>query len=143
MSIDFATLQGLTIPEGNVTQITDASGNVLWKKVSFIPIAELGTLSFTYSGFFKYYNAQVTTNIQEAVALGINTMILDGVVIPFSNITNPTSGYWIWSNYEGSGYPASAGQYHVEYKSRSDGTAYFYLKSFTDISGLEIILGEM
>ncbi len=28
--IDFATLQGLTIPEGVVTQITDASGRVLW-----------------------------------------------------------------------------------------------------------------
>ena len=29
--MNFATLQGLTIPEGNVTQITDAYGNVLWK----------------------------------------------------------------------------------------------------------------
>ena len=28
--IDFSTLQGLTIPEGVVTQITDASGVVLW-----------------------------------------------------------------------------------------------------------------
>lgn len=29
--IDFSTLQGLTIPEGVVTQIADASGRVLWK----------------------------------------------------------------------------------------------------------------
>ena len=28
--IDFSTLQGLTIPEGVVSQITDASGRVLW-----------------------------------------------------------------------------------------------------------------
>ena len=28
--IDFSTLKGLTIPEGNVTQITDANGRVLW-----------------------------------------------------------------------------------------------------------------
>ena len=28
--IDFSTLQGLTIPEGVVTQIADASGRVLW-----------------------------------------------------------------------------------------------------------------
>ena len=28
--IDFSTLQGVTIPEGVVTQIADASGNVLW-----------------------------------------------------------------------------------------------------------------
>lgn len=30
MSIDFSTLQGLTIPEGVVTQITDESGRVIW-----------------------------------------------------------------------------------------------------------------
>lgn len=30
MSINFSTLQGLTIPEGVVTQIADASGRVLW-----------------------------------------------------------------------------------------------------------------
>lgn len=29
--MDFSTLQGLTIPEGNVTQITDAAGQVLWE----------------------------------------------------------------------------------------------------------------
>lgn len=30
--IDFSTLQGLSIPEGAVTQIADASGRVLWKQ---------------------------------------------------------------------------------------------------------------
>ena len=30
MSINYSTLQGLTIPEGVVTQITDASGRVIW-----------------------------------------------------------------------------------------------------------------
>ena len=34
MSINFSTLQGLTIPEGVVTQITDAAGSVLWKVAS-------------------------------------------------------------------------------------------------------------
>lgn len=33
--IDFSTLRGLTIPEGEVIQITDASGNVLWALNSF------------------------------------------------------------------------------------------------------------
>ncbi len=28
--IDFATLQGMTIPDGVVSQIADASGRVLW-----------------------------------------------------------------------------------------------------------------
>jgi hypothetical protein len=31
--MNFATLKGLTIPEGNVTKITDASGRVLWSAV--------------------------------------------------------------------------------------------------------------
>ena len=31
--IDFSTLQGLTIPEGVVTQIADASGRVIWSAV--------------------------------------------------------------------------------------------------------------
>ena len=33
MSINFGTLQGLTIPEGVVTQIADAAGRVLWSAV--------------------------------------------------------------------------------------------------------------
>ena len=33
MSIDFSMLKGLAIPEGNVTQIADAAGNVLWSAV--------------------------------------------------------------------------------------------------------------
>lgn len=41
--IDFSTLQGLTTPEGVVTQITDASGKVLWKKSNFI-LADGSTL---------------------------------------------------------------------------------------------------
>lgn len=36
--INFATLQGLTIPEGVVTQITDASGRVLWAVKNGKPI---------------------------------------------------------------------------------------------------------
>lgn len=38
--INFSTLQGLTIPEGVVTQITDAAGNVLWSS----------TITFTING---------------------------------------------------------------------------------------------
>lgn len=36
--IDFSTLQGLTIPEGEVKQITDASGSVLWSAVEKVKI---------------------------------------------------------------------------------------------------------
>lgn len=36
--IDFSTLQGLTIPEGVVSQITDASGAVLWSAEKMVTI---------------------------------------------------------------------------------------------------------
>ena len=36
--INFSTLQGLSIPEGVVTRITDASGRVLWAVSGFTPI---------------------------------------------------------------------------------------------------------
>lgn len=38
MSIDFSTLKGLTIPEGNVSKIEDAQGNVLWSAVKMATI---------------------------------------------------------------------------------------------------------
>lgn len=45
--IDFSTLKELTIPEGNVTQITDASGNVLWKQApSGATIALIGDTGY-------------------------------------------------------------------------------------------------
>lgn len=32
MNIDLSQVKSLTIPEGEVTKITDADGNVLWQK---------------------------------------------------------------------------------------------------------------
>lgn len=57
MSINFATLKGLTIPEGNVTQITDASGNVLWSAVKKVIITLTGTSQISYAEYkgTKYY----------------------------------------------------------------------------------------
>lgn len=36
--MNFATLQGLTIPEGVVTKITDASGTVLWSAMKMVKV---------------------------------------------------------------------------------------------------------
>ena len=32
MAIDLTQVKSLTIPEGEVTKITDANGNVIWQK---------------------------------------------------------------------------------------------------------------
>lgn len=57
--IDFTTLQGLTIPEGVVTQITDESGNVIWAVQSDKAILEVKKLrSNTYAGETTYENEE-------------------------------------------------------------------------------------
>lgn len=58
--IDFSILKGLTIPEGVVTKITDASGNVLWKLENDKPIIlEVEKItSSTYAAETEYTDEQ-------------------------------------------------------------------------------------
>lgn len=58
--IDFTTLQGLTIPEGVVTQITDESGRVIWAVANNEPIVlEVEKItSDTYAGETTYTGEQ-------------------------------------------------------------------------------------
>lgn len=60
MSIDFATLQGLSIPEGVVTKIEDAAGRVLWELVTSKPVVlEVEKIvSNTYAGETTYENEE-------------------------------------------------------------------------------------
>ena len=60
MSINFGTLQGLTIPEGVVTQITDAAGRVLWSAVKNIPaVLQVEKITAdTYAGETTYKGEQ-------------------------------------------------------------------------------------
>lgn len=59
MSINFGTLQGLTIPEGVVTQIADASGRVLWMLSGSTVILEVEKItSDTYAGETTYTGEQ-------------------------------------------------------------------------------------
>lgn len=60
MSINFATLQSLTIPEGVVTQIADASGRVLWSAIKLYEDRAVLTVAkqtgTTYAGSTSYEN---------------------------------------------------------------------------------------
>ena len=74
--MNFATLQGLTIPEGVVTQITDASGRVLWKSgpsvvtVILRPTADISVTHSVYPAGSAAYSC-----IDEEVADGDATYI--------------------------------------------------------------------
>ena len=57
--IDFSTLQGLTIPEGAVAQIADASGRVLWAAQSDTVVLEVEKItSNTYVSGSSYTDEQ-------------------------------------------------------------------------------------
>ena len=73
--IDFSTLKSLEIPEGVVTQITDASGNVLWSAVKAGPIVlEVAKItSNTYASSTTYSN-------EEFILLSITSKSKDSVI---------------------------------------------------------------
>lgn len=81
--IDFATLQGWTIPEGVVTQITDASGRVLWSAVESEPIV-LEVEKITSNT----YAAETTYTGEQFVLLNIHPKNANGVVnVAYGNLT--------------------------------------------------------
>ena len=56
--IDFSTLQGLAIPEGAVTQITDASGRVIWTGGKPVVLQVEKIISNTGAGETTYENEE-------------------------------------------------------------------------------------
>ena len=67
--IDFSTLQGLTIPEGVVTQIADASGRVLWSAGGKPVVLQVEKMSFTsYAGETSYSDKCVLLDIYPKTA---------------------------------------------------------------------------
>lgn len=107
MSINFATIQGLTIPEGVVTQITDASGNVLWSAGGkLISVAMSGSgglysqvvIDGTSYGFINVENIEVSKGTTmvctvETISAGnAGKIYLNGVLVaqtetPETNLT--------------------------------------------------------
>ena len=79
--IDFATLQGLTIPEGVVTEITDASGRVLWMLSGGKVILEVEKItSNTYAG-------EITYNNEEFILLDIYPKTNGTVSVTYGGLT--------------------------------------------------------
>lgn len=70
--MNFATLQSLTIPEGNVTQITDASGRVIWNGRELI----VGSMILRPSADISVGHSLVPTNSTIAYLL-INEEVSD------------------------------------------------------------------
>jgi len=96
--MNFSTLKGLTIPEGNVTQITDVNGNVLWKQA---PSGATVTITLN-AGYEKdlilidgvYYgrqNAELTVPIGTVITVkGATTIYLNNIHQSFGGDYNYT-----------------------------------------------------
>ena len=50
MAIDFSQVKTITIPESEITRITDASGNVLWQRLGWNTVWE-GSKKIGYGGY--------------------------------------------------------------------------------------------
>ena len=75
--MNFSALKGLTIPEGVVTQIADASGRVLWSAVQKVVITLTGTSTTCYA---EYKGTRYTypSTFEAAVGDEISMYVGDG-----------------------------------------------------------------
>ena len=81
MSINFATLQGVTIPEGVVTQIADASGRILWSAAGGAAVLQVEKIvSNTYAGETTYEN-------EEFILLNISPKTNGTVKVTYGGLT--------------------------------------------------------
>lgn len=93
--MNFATLKGITIPEGVVTQITDENGTVLWSGV----VTTVYTITSDLTNVASSYNAtsiiegdSFTTTLTATVGeIQSVTVTMDGVDIT-SSVYNSTTG---------------------------------------------------
>ena len=79
--MNFANLKGLTIPEGNVTQITDASGRVIWSAVRSV----VGTLYLRPSADISIVSGNKYPETLEYCYQGISEEVADGYATYFGD----------------------------------------------------------
>lgn len=88
MSINFSTLKGLTIPEGNVTKITDASGRVLWSAVKPATIF----LAYKRNGGGSFRNYANVTIDGISYPLDENDLTTTVLTVPIGTVITCRSG---------------------------------------------------
>ena len=105
--IDFATLQGLTIPEGVVTEIKDANGVVLWsarkaKKPIILEVTKI--TSDTYAGSTSYSDEEFILLYVTPESGGSVNITYGGVtktIADTSGSTNPNSQQVFFGTFNG------------------------------------------
>lgn len=84
--MNFATLQGLTIPEGVVTQITDASGRVIWSAGGKPIVLEVEKITS------DTYAAETTYAGEQFILLSIHSLLGGTVKVTYGGLTKEVIG---------------------------------------------------
>lgn len=128
--MNFSTLQGLTIPEGVVTEIKDANGRVLWSAVKPVTITVKNYNSI--AGIITYNGVQQTATFTANIGDTIEITRID-VAINNPNATPSRTPYQMIN--ERTSYTVVSDA-TFEWKSRFSGstsTGMYYLLSITEI----------
>lgn len=92
--MNFATLQGLTIPEGEVTQIADARGMVLWKK-SRLPL-EYQEVEYIESNGKQYIDSKVIASTAIITEVKCQSFVGNKCIVGMG--TTASQRYQIYAN---------------------------------------------
>lgn len=129
--MDFSKVTSLTIPEGVVTQIADAAGNVLWSAVKPVTITLKNYDQYNY-GRITYNGVQQTATFTANIGDTIEITRID-VAINDPNATPSRTGYQMIN--ESTSYTVVSDAI-FEGKSKFSGntsTGMYYLLSITEI----------
>lgn len=130
--MDFSKVTNITIPQGNVTKITDASGKVLWQKIEETPLllftggtSDISICNNTNALFHTVAdNAHWNQDGECHVALGVMTG--DGLIFTIDNITAIEGGTYTASDF-------------VLYFNHNDGSISQYTCSTVAYNGVNVV----
>lgn len=110
----------------------------------FTPVADLGTVTFTYFSFAKYY---YTSNVAVSIAAGtereINALSINGNIIPLT-YTKVFTSEILLANYENIDLvPKEAGKYKVILNTTNDVVSSVQIQSFTNDGPCNALIGTI
>lgn len=110
---------------------------------SFVPVLDLGSMTFAYNQFIKLYSAEFSSTSSFGDLSAVNAVQIREEMIP---LTNPqhTDANFVWTNYSHTALPTADGEYHVRASRTAQyGDYYINVYSFTDKGTCNVALGTV
>ena len=110
---------------------------------SFVPVLDLGSMTFAYNQFLKLYVAELSSTSPFGDLSAVNAVQIGDEII---SLTNPqhTDAEFIWTNYSHTAFPTADGEYFVRANRTAPyGDYYIDVTSFTDKLTCNVALGTV